>query len=84
MSDLRVNPVATDRGHIGLHSDQRDRKVNGQFLSCSGLQESSYSSIFREFQSYCFRAIKVIWCFFRFYLEPVEKVRATPFNLVLV
>ena len=40
MSDLRVYPVATDRGHIGLHSDQRDRKVNGQFLSCSSVFSS--------------------------------------------
>ena len=39
---IGVNLVSMDRGHIGLHCNWRDLKVNGQFLS--------YSSVFSSVQ----------------------------------
>ena len=34
---IGVNLVSMDRGHIGLHYDWRDLKVNDQFLSYSSV-----------------------------------------------
>ncbi|KAF2530365.1 hypothetical protein F2Q70_00030336 [Brassica cretica] len=35
LCSIGLNLVPMDRGHIGLHYDRRDRKVNDQFLSYS-------------------------------------------------